>query len=105
MPGSEPTPSVVNEKTSFGWPVLVTISACLVAAGGGMVRVNQLERDGDVTRARVDLLERQQNADRSRLDVQAATLGEVRALVLEVRTDVREVLRSQPIQSAKGILR
>ena len=70
-----------------------------------MVRMEQLQRDLETIRAQVSVLERQQGADRSRLDVQAATLGEVRALVIEVRTDVREVLRSQPIQPAKAILR
>jgi hypothetical protein len=95
----------VNEKTAFGWPVFVPIALCLLAAGGGMARMESLQRDQDMTRARVDLLERQQNADRSRLDVQVATMSEVRALVLEVRSDVREVLRGQPAQPAKAILR
>jgi hypothetical protein len=85
--------SVVNEKTAFSWPVMVTIGACLVAVGGGMVRVEAIQRDADILRGRVDLLEHQQSADRGQLNAQVATLGEVKALVLDVRTELRDITR------------
>jgi outer membrane murein-binding lipoprotein Lpp len=102
MSGSEPTPAAISEKSTFSWQVAVVLGACLAAVAGGLVRVDGIQRDADLLRSRVDLLERQQSADRGRLDVQAATLGEVRTLVLEVRTDVREVLRYGTARQASG---
>jgi outer membrane murein-binding lipoprotein Lpp len=86
--------SVVSEKTTFSWPVVVVLSGCLLAVGGGMVRVEAIQRDADLLRARVDLLEHQQGADRGQLHTQGATLNEVKTLLMELRVDVRDALRT-----------
>jgi hypothetical protein len=90
---SEPSPVVVSDKTAFSWPVVVVLCASLLAVGGGMARVEGLRNDLDLLRARVDLLEHQQSADRGQLNAQGATLTEMKAILVELRTDVREALR------------
>lgn len=93
--GSEQTPQViVNEKTAFGWPVAVVGAACLLAIGGGIARVEGISRDQELLRTRVDQLEYQQNADRGRLHEQGATLTEVKAILVDLRGDIREALRN-----------
>jgi outer membrane murein-binding lipoprotein Lpp len=85
--------SLVSEKTAFSWPVVVVLSTCLLVVGGLIAKIENIGKDADMLRARVDLLDHQQSADRGQLNAQAATLGELKALVIEVRTDVRELSR------------
>lgn len=89
----EQASAVVNEKTAFSWPVVVVLGGCLIAAGGGVVRVERIQSDADLLRSRVDLLEHQQSADRGQLNAQGATLTEMKAILVDLRTDVREALR------------
>jgi len=93
MPGSEPTPALLNEKTAFTWPVVASLITCAVLVGGGMMQVEGLRRDHDLLRARVDLLEHQQSADRGQLHAQGATLVQVKEILLELKGDVRDALR------------
>jgi hypothetical protein len=93
MSPTEPSASLVNEKTAFSWPVVVVLGGCLVAVGGGMVRVEGLQRDLDLLRTQVGILEHQQNADRGRIHEQGATLTEVKSILVDLRSDVREALR------------
>jgi outer membrane murein-binding lipoprotein Lpp len=104
----------INDETTFSWKVLASVLGVAVLAGGLFMKTEFMRRDIDqgridnsALRSEVDALKAQAAVDRGRLDVQAATLGEVRAVVLEVRSDVREVLRSQPafpVRSARGTL-
>lgn len=92
-PSPEAPAAVISEKTSFSWPVVVVMCGSLIGVGGGIVRVEALQRDADILRARVDVLEHQQGADRGQLHAQGATLTEVRAILVDLRSDVREALR------------
>lgn len=100
-PESEHTPSVVvNEKTAFSWPVVVAVLTAAIFVGGAMVRVEGIQRDHDLLRARVDLLEHQQGADRGQLQAQGATLAQVKEILVDLRADVREALRSGGVRPA-----
>jgi outer membrane murein-binding lipoprotein Lpp len=93
-PESETTQALIlNEKTAFSWPVAVVVAVCLLATGGGMARMELLQRDLDLMRAKVELLEHQQGADRGQLHEQRATLAQVLSTLLELKGDVREALR------------
>lgn len=90
-PGTQPV--TLNEKTAFSWPVAVVLAAVLLGAGGGIARLERMQADHDLLRARVDLLEHQQGADRGQLQAQGATLSQVREILLELKADVRDALR------------
>lgn len=96
----ETPPAVLNEKTAFSWPVAVVLAAVLLGAGGGIARLERIQADHDLLRARVDLLEHQQGADRGQLQAQGATLAQVKEILVDLRADVREALRSGGVRPA-----
>lgn len=99
--GSQETPPAsLTDKTTFSWPVAVVLAAVLLAAGGGFARLDRIQADHDLLRARVDLLEHQQGADRGQLQAQGATLAQVKEILVDLRADVREALRSGGVRPA-----
>lgn len=88
QPPSVQLTATIDERTRFGWPVVVSLVVVVFGFGGGYVRMEAFQRDVDrgieerrSLRSDLETLRGQAAADRGRMDVSIATLSRVEKTV------------------------